>query len=218
MQFKAGYISDPINKILKSHLDSLVNSELNDKNDHLRYKGLLQYVTSFDIEFPFKHNSFKREIHPILAVVNNIISRGLPTKAPLVIETVFNEIGLIEKNETTHEIGFRIRDKNFTSEEIFRLFHFIDPDLIISQGSYGGNLGSQLEWQFISQYPILAQVLESQRDFSSISSNLRGGRSVDFSYVSPYLIWNEKEKREENLVNRKCFKIRNQIQKVRRRY
>ena len=61
----------------------------------------------------------------------------------------------------------------------------------ISKANYGGNLGSSLEWEFIKKHPFLKQILESQRDFSTINSKLQGNRTVDFCFTSPYLHWNE---------------------------
>ena len=71
--------------------------------------------------------------------------------------------------------------------------HIIEPKLEISKTNYGGNLGSSLEWEFIKKHPFLKQILESQRDFSTINKKLQGNRTVDFCFTSPYLHWNEKK-------------------------
>lgn len=70
------------------------------------------------------------------------------------------------------------------------MLHIIEPNLEIKRTNYGGNLGSDLEWNFIKNNPFLKQILESQRDFSTINSMLTGNRTVDFCFTSPYLHWN----------------------------
>ena len=197
MQFKGGYISDAINKIVKNHQASLDQASVSQRDEALKIKGLMQYASSFDVAFPFKHDSFRTEINPILSVLQNIVSRGLPTRTPILLEQVFEDIGLVQRIKNSSEIKFQLLEAEYTFDDVFKLLHFIEPGLLIDLENYGGELGSHLEWQFISQHPILIQVLEAQRDFSTISSNLQGGRSVDFSFVSPYLYWNEKEKREQ---------------------
>lgn len=53
----------------------------------------LQSLKVFDTSTPFDIGaSVYDDIHPILAVLNNIITRGLPTKASPFIEEVFRKI------------------------------------------------------------------------------------------------------------------------------
>src|SRR5690606_29987955 len=55
----------------------------------------------------------------------------------------------------------------------------------------GGFPGSISEWEFLDKklasYPFVKQILQSQRDFSTIGQGLSGGRNVDFSFEFPYL-------------------------------
>jgi ATP-dependent DNA helicase RecQ len=199
MQFKCGYISDSIDRIIKEHKASLDWHYPSHQNQLNQIKGLLQYVSSFDVTFPYKHIPDYKNIHPVLAIINNIISRGLPTRAPIFLEELFREIGLAKKIKSDFEIDYEINIEDLTFEEIFELLHIIEPGLEINKSNYGGNLGSNLEWEFLNKNPFLKQVLESQRDFSTINSKLKGGRSVDFCFVSPYLDWNEIENREEKI-------------------
>jgi len=72
--FKAGYL-----------LDCMVNEQ------HLDYREYEQ-LTYFDVYAPFDLGaSISDDMNPILAVLHNIISRGLPTKASPFVEKVFNE-------------------------------------------------------------------------------------------------------------------------------
>ncbi len=192
MQFKAGYIVDSIAKVIddfKAKLDKRKPAEHRQLN---QINGLLQYVSSFDVEFSYKHNPDLKKLNPVLATLNNIITRGLPTRAPLLLEKLFIEIGLTKQSEDEFEINFPKLITPISYEKIFELLHIIEPHLDITKSNYGGNLGSNLEWEFIQKHPFVKQILESQRDFSTINSKLSGGKSVDFCFTSPYLHWNEK--------------------------
>ena len=79
VQFHSSYQLDGINEI--SHND---NEEL--KVSVLKNLNIFETSTPFDIGA-----SVYDDIHPILAVLNNIITRGLPTKASPFIENVFKE-------------------------------------------------------------------------------------------------------------------------------
>lgn len=199
MQFKSGFISDSIERIIRKQKDSLDWHIPAHQNQLNQIKGLMQYVSSFNVTFPYKHSPDYKNLHPVLAVLNNIITRGLPTRAPILIEELFKEIGLVEIINDKFEIGYESVDQDFGFDEIFELLHIIEPGLEINKSNYGGNPGSDLEWEFLSKHPFLKQILESQRDFSTINSKLTGGRSVDFCFVSPYLHWNESENREEKV-------------------
>lgn len=199
MQFKAGYIVDAIAKVVtdfKSDLDKKIPDNLNKLN---QINGLLQYVSSFDVEFPYKHGPNFKKLNPVVATLNNIISRGLPTRAPILLENLFSEIGLTKPNNDEFEFNFSIAINPIEYDNIFELLHIIEPQLDVSRANYGGNLGSSLEWAFIEKHPFLKQILESQRDFSSIKSKIQGNRSVDFCFTSPYEHWNEKTKSFEKI-------------------
>lgn len=191
MQFKAGYIADSIaNKIEEFRL-SLEPTDKEYMNKLGGIQGLLRNVSCFEISGLGIDEAGYEKIHPVLAVIQNIICRGLPTKAPLLIEEKFAEIGLIMPNKGEYEYSFTQAKVNIEYGEIFELLHIIEPRLSIEKTDYAGRVGSELEWQFISKHPILIQILESQRDFSSINKKLGGGRSVDFAFVTPHYYWDE---------------------------
>lgn len=199
MQFKAGYIADSIAKVITDYTNSLNKYSRNDEIKLDQINGLLQYVCAFDVDFPFHYNPDFKNIHPVLATINNIIIRGLPTRAPIFLENVFANIGLIDANIAEFEINFPICKKKLNYETIFELLHIIEPNLEITRNNYGGNLDSNLEWEFLIKHPFLIQILESQRDFSTINSKLRGNRRVDFCFTSPYLHWNNSKKTYEKI-------------------
>lgn len=199
MHFKAGYIVDAIASVISDYRFSLDKKNPNDKKQLNQINGLLQYVNSFDVEFPYNHTPNFKELNPVLATLNNIVTRGLPTRAPLILENLFCDIGLIEPNKSEFSLDFPVSKNEINYETIFELLHIIEPNLEIAKANYGGNLGSDLEWSFIKKHPFLKQILESQRDFSTINQKLQGGRTVDFSFTSPYLHWNEQNARYENV-------------------
>lgn len=199
-QFKAGYITDTISRIVKNKFENeSIFFDLKTNSNELNYlRGLLKHTSTFDVQFPVSINVDYNQINPVLASLNNIITRGLPTKAPILIENKFVEIGLIQSNAEPYEFNFKKCVKNINYDTIFELFHIMDPHLEISKENYGGSLGSHLEWEFVSQHPFLIQILQSQRSFASINPTMCGGRSVDFSFTSPYLHWNNFKNSFEN--------------------
>lgn len=199
MQFKAAYIVDAIAKVVTDFKATLDKHKPADQTQLDQINGLLQQASSFDVEFSHKHNPDFKKLNPVLATLNNIITRGLPTRAPILLENLFSEIGLTEQSKEEYEINFPSSVHPISYESIFELLHIIEPQLEISKTNYGGNLGSNLEWEFIKKHPFLKQILQSQRDFSTINAKLTGGKTVDFCFTSPYLHWNEKNYRYEKV-------------------
>ncbi|MCZ2100078.1 MAG: hypothetical protein LC107_00905 [Chitinophagales bacterium] len=194
MQFKAAYIVDSVAKHITEYKNGLNPVKENDFKELNKIEGLLQYVSSFDVEFGYEYKPDFKEINPVISVINNIITRGLPTRASLLLEETFVEIGLTQPNVGKYEFNYPNSNVQLNYEIIFELLHIIEPALKIDKNNYGGNLDSNLEWEFIKQHPFLIQILESQRDFSSINSKLKGDRRVDFSFQSPYLYWDDDKK------------------------
>lgn len=191
MQFKAGYIVDTIAKVVTDFKATLDKHKPADQTQLDQINGLLQQASSFDVEFAHKHNPDFKKLNPVLATLNNIITRGLPTRAPILLENLFSEIGLTEQSKEEYEINFPSSVNPISYESVFELLHIIEPQLEISKTNYGGNLGSEGEWKFLNtdlkEFPYAKQILQSQRDFVTINRNLGGGRSLDFSYEFPYL-------------------------------
>jgi ATP-dependent DNA helicase RecQ len=199
-QFKAGYIVDIISNKITENFKSLNYFNEKENDDINKIKGLLQSLSAFDVQFPYTHKIDYDKIHPVLAAINNIITRGLPTRAPLILEEKFVEINLIKANKEEFEFKYNDPIKNIEYQTIFELLHLIEPELQINNDNYGGSLGSHLESQFIGQHPFLIQILQSQRDFATINKRMVGGRSVDFSFTSPYLHWNATNNTLKNIT------------------
>ena len=191
MQFKAGYIVDAIAKVITDFKAALNKNVQNERTQLDQINGLLQHASSFDVEFAHKHNPDFKQLNPVLATLNNIITRGLPTRAPILLENLFSEIGLTEQTKDEFEINFPSSKSSISYESIFELLHIVEPQLEINRTNYGGNLGSEGEWKFLNtdlkEFSYAKQILQSQRDFATINRNLGGGKSLDFSYEFPYL-------------------------------
>jgi len=191
MQFKAGYIADSIAKVINDFKTKLNKNQPDDLVKLDQINGLLQYVSSFDVEFPYNHNPDFKKLNPVLATINNIITRGLPTKAPICLEEKFAEIGITRRNDDESEIDFSSLGSQISDKSVFDLLHVIEPQLEIPESNYAGNPGSKSEWLFLHEklkaFPFLKQILQSQRNFATINRDLGGGKSVDFSYEFPYL-------------------------------
>ena len=191
MQFKAGYIVDSIAKVVTDFKANLNKRKPADQTKLDQINGLLQYASSFDVEFPYNHDPDYKNLKPVLAVLNNIITRGLPTRAPVILEELFAEVKLIEPNIDEFELNYPTPKKTINYKEIFELLHIVEPNLKISRANYGGNVGSEGEWKFLNddlkRYPHSKQILQSQRDFATIDKKLAGGKSLDFSFEFPYL-------------------------------
>ena len=191
IQFKAGYIIDSIAKVITDFKLGLDRNKPNDQTKLDQINGLLQHVSSFDVSFPENHSIDYHNIHPVLATINNIITRGLPTRSPLLLENLFNEIGLTNQKTDEQEINFSDLINEVKYKNIFELLHIIEPELDISRKDYGGKLGSEGEWNFLNtsliKYPFVKQLFQAQRDFATINKKLEGGKSVDFSFEFPYL-------------------------------
>jgi ATP-dependent DNA helicase RecQ len=199
MQFKASYIVDSIANIITSYKSTLDKHNPNEQIQLDQINGLLQHISSFDVDFSHRHTPDFKKLNPVLATLNNIIARGLPTRAPIILEKLFSEIGLTVQGDDEFEINFNNAKNPISYETIFELLHIIEPNLEINKNNYGGNLGSNLEWEFIKKHPFLKQILQSQRDFSTINAKLTGGKTVDFCFTSPYLHWNIQNNRYEKV-------------------
>ena len=199
MQFKAGYIVDTIAKVISDFKATLDKHKPADQTQLDQINGLLQHASSFDVEFAHEHHPDFKNLNPVLATLSNIITRGLPTKAPIFLEKKFYEIGLTEKTDSDSEISYEKSTKCQNYKEIFELLHIIEPQLEISKTNYGGQLDSHLEWEFIGKHPFLKQIIQSQRSFSTIVGGVPLSKRVDFSFTSPYIHIDSKTGRQKNI-------------------
>ena len=181
-QFFAGYVLDAVT-------DEFAGTDLDEENENL-----LRSLSYFDVKSN-KSLSVGKDISSRLAVLANIVSRGLPTMAPVLIEDVFSSLFHISKKpETSTTIHYESTHK-ITINEINEALHIIDPRFNLE--SYNGDvLESSFEKSFVEEYlygsnnEYLVQVLEPQRPLSSIvkipNKNFSKDQRVDFALEIPY--------------------------------
>ena len=181
-QFFAGYVLDAISE------------EYSNSDKSAVAEGLYHALSMFDVKsnIPLDYNS---DSDSKLAVLANIISRGLPTKAPVLLEKVFSDIFHISEKPKEGELIEYKSTHKVSAQEIYEALHIIDPRFNIDL--YNGDmLGSSFEKGFIDRYlkgspsEYLVQVFEPQRPLSSIvdipDRKFSKDQRVDFALEIPY--------------------------------
>lgn len=180
-QFFAGYVTDAVSDVLENF-------------EHAKQaEELLASLSTFDVrsDKSLDHNEIDNSI---LAVMSNIISRGMPTRATLNVEKKMANhfsysLSPLPKN---HHYS---RTEECKAEDVFNALHIIDPRF--KTANYNErSLDSSFEFDFINQYlpqhgcEYLCQVLEPQRELSSIvdipNRRFNRDRRVDFALEIPY--------------------------------
>lgn len=182
-QFYAGYVTDAVSDVLQSSDYAEIAEEL------------MTYVSTFDV-ISNKALEHEGNINPLLAVLNNIISRGLPTRAPLLIEDLLTKSFGYSTQPINNPVEFHYGHTEFcVAEQVFEALHLIDPRFSLS--NYNNRiLESSFESDFIHIFlpkdnkTYLAQLLEPQRSLSSIvdipNRRFTKEQRVDFALEIPY--------------------------------
>ena len=181
-QFFAGYILDSV-------ADEYDKSEIAKDAE-----GLFNALSSFDVKSN-KSLDIPANCDSKLAVLSNIVSRGLPTKAPILLEKYFSELFGISESPAPDSIVQYHSTHKISKDEIFEALHVIDPRF--DAEFYNGDmLESSFERLFIESYlrgkggQYLLQILEPQRPLSSIVSipdkQFSKDQRVDFAIEIPY--------------------------------
>jgi ATP-dependent DNA helicase RecQ len=185
MQYKAGYFLESVWKELKKISK--------DKVDDLKLKGLLENLTTFDALTTLNLNR-PAEINSLLAVANNIITRGTPTLCSVFVEEeIANLIKRTEKNIEYGTIKFPFINSDYSTENFFNALHFILPKTeATSEQLFTGDLDSNFEKNFInslipSEHSYLKQLFQHQRKRKTLNETVYRG-SVDFCLEVPYFI------------------------------
>ena len=195
-QYQAGYILDSIKETLSE----------NDANRG-KVKGLLKYLSCFDLDINV--NLDAKLDDPIISVIHNIISKGIPTRPSIFIEqefmTAFGKTEL-ENSDFIAQLGNIKYVPNFSEEDkqsIFAALHIVDPRLKLTENNYAFELGSKFERDFLFKYlpsqnlEFLSQLFESQRKINTIVrpevAKDFHSQKVDFSFEFPYQLEDEYE-------------------------
>lgn len=181
-QFFAGYILD---SVAEEYARSDIREEI---------EGLLKSLSVFDVKSN-KSLENANDSDPRIAVLANIVSRGLPTIAPILVENIFSDIFDVSiKPRENAIINYKSKHK-ISKTDIDEALHIIDPRFDVD--FYNGDmLESQFEKDFITKYlrgsdnEYLTQILEPQRPLSSIVTipyrQFTKDQRVDFALEMPY--------------------------------
>lgn len=181
-QFFAGYILDAVD-------EELHGMEYQENAD-----SLFRLLSTFDVQSSVPLGGHD-DADPKLAVLANLVSRGLPTRAPLLLEeTFFEHFSISHKMETDFGIAFPSSHR-LSSYPIFEALHVIDPRFTLDDYN-DKRLESTFEKDFIHRYlrnesvEYLAQVFEPQRPLSTVvsvpSKVFVKDQRVDFAFELPY--------------------------------
>lgn len=184
-QMFAGFVTDALS-------DTLLSSEYASKAEEL-----MSYLSMFDVKSN-KSLEHGKDIDSIYAVLSNIISRGMPTKASLLVENTMVKSFNFSHQPLENPIEYHYyATDNCSAKSFFEALHVIFPKWNI--GEYNQDvLESSFEEDFVNQYlpqnekEYLAQLLEPQRPLSSIIDipntrhNFAKDQRVDFAMEVPY--------------------------------
>lgn len=180
-QFFAGYVTDAVS-------DTLTHSDYS-----LQAEELMALLSTFDVRSD-KPLEQPENMPSILAVMSNIISRGMPTKAPLEVERLLAKHFDYSLSPLHNEHHYAKTDK-CKANDVFCALHLIDPRFNVKDYNLKG-LDSSFESDFIKKHlpqngkAYMCQVLEPQRDLSSIvdvpNRRFNKDRRVDFALEIPY--------------------------------
>ena len=181
-QFFAGYILDSI-------AEEYAKTDIEDETE-----GLFHSLSVFDVK---SNKSLDNDpnCNSKLAVLANIVSRGLPTKAPIAVENIFADKFDISTKPEKGAVIYYPSTHRISRDEINEALHIIDPRFNID--FYNGDmLESQFERNFVENYlngtscQYLIQILEPQRPLSSIVNipdrRFCKDQRVDFAIEIPY--------------------------------
>ena len=145
-QFLAGYLTESVRKKL-----NLIDDELK-----LMVKGLLQSLCSFDVTTTVELGSTPGKYNPFLAVIHNMITRGIPTIAPVQIEEAISKAFAktnLEVDDLIGEFSFPFSEDPSADEMIYDALHLMDPRLDFNGNNYNSNLlESSFEKDFLFKY------------------------------------------------------------------
>ncbi len=186
---------------LPNHQAGYFNQEL--RNELIERYGaekmepLLRSLSLFTAisNFPQRLENISSEI----AVLHNLLIRGLPTLCPLLVEEALTRLGFTERKEDNGGIKFELTEKGKSKLPIFfTALHVADKRLKITRESFPFNadFGSNFERAFYyddaGSFPYLQQLFQPQVKFEKIKGFLAPGnggfheQKVDFAFPVPY--------------------------------
>jgi len=161
-----------------------------------RTKPLLRQLSLFQVESNIPQVRVDNT-PPEIAVLHNILTRGLPTVPSLFVEDKLQRLlGFTSKNEEHGSISFdlvRGDDETFL-EEVFTALHIVDKRLDLSRTNYRRlkELDSEFEKSvFFDQttgFEYFRQLFEPQVTLEKITGGIThlANQRVDFGFTTPY--------------------------------
>ena len=178
-QLHSGYILDSV----QIELSKLVSQPV-------ELQRSLRELSYFDIQYAFSPQSFS---DPTVVILENLISRGLPTRPSIYIEDLFGELFGTSKKRINEKIG----DIHYQSTEqlrehidlIYNSLFVVDPRITVDAVRFQGD--SEAESNFFREilpqfHPSLIQIIEPQRSIQSIIQKRQFVKQrVDFALEFP---------------------------------
>lgn len=188
-QFFAAYQLDAVRNLLRSEDEDIMR----------KAEGLYKHLSGFEVAAPFDIGAgVYDDVDPILAVLNNMVARGLPTRTSPLVEEAFSQLGNCKKEDILGGVNYDTENLNL--EDILLALHAVDGRIRYDETIYAKNvLESNFEKSFIlNAAPTgLQHVLQPQRSLMSITGqSVHHAQRVDFSCEYPYPVaGNDGEKR-----------------------
>lgn len=192
-QFFASYQLDAIRNLIQSA----------DEDTQKKMLGLYRQLSAFEVAAPFDIGaSIYDDVDPILAVLNNMVTRGLPTRTSPTVEDAFKSLGNKKLDDNLGALNFDINGLELN--DILLALYAIDGRLTLDENIYSNSiLESDFEKEFILwKAPAeLRQVFMPQRSLMSITG-LRAHHSqrVDFACEYPYPVIGKDGKENRGFV------------------
>lgn len=128
------------------------------------------------------------DLPPLLAVLSNLITRGLPTAASPLLEEAFAPLGNRKRWNEEGRITYAARD--LYPSDLFEALHLIDPRFKPDETTYNVDaLESDLQREYITRVapPPFRQLFEPQRNVYTLTGQREYcTQHVDFSLEFPY--------------------------------
>ena len=192
-QFFASYQLDAIRNLIQSA----------DEDTQKKMLGLYRQLSAFEVAAPFDIGaSIYDDVDPILAVLNNMVTRGIPTRTSPTVEDAFESLGNKKMDDNLGALNYDINGLELN--DILLALYAIDGRLTLDENFYSnGILESDFEKEFIlRKAPAeLRQVFMPQRSLMSITGNrAHHSQRVDFACEYPYPVIGKDGKENRGFV------------------
>ena len=192
-QFYASYQLDAIRNLIQKA----------DDDTKKKIAALYQRLSGFEVAAPFDIGaSIYDDVDSILAVLNNIVARGLPTRTSPTIEDAFIPLGNQKLDDNLGGLNYDAKDLKL--DDVLLALFAIDSRLTLDDNSYCTKvLESDFEKEFIlGNAPAeLRQVLMPQRSLMSITGQrAHHSQRVDFACEYPYPVITPDGKKRRGVV------------------